>query len=244
MKKYIKNFLILTILLSFLFTIGCSFQSSKALKPVKISDKSIKYSNEKMEVDLKIPVISELKDKNIEKKLNDKIEKYILSFKEEIEKMAEEDYKAHKETPEIPYNLHSAISQYTVKYNKNGILSIPTILYSYTGGAHGMTYKVSYNFNLNDGSEILLKDLFKENIDYKSLIINEIKKQMKENKDMMYFDDAFNTVSKLEDNHPFYIEDDGIVVYYGLYEIAPYAAGIQEFKIPFTTLKDKIKFDF
>lgn len=244
MKKFNNKLNIIIILLLFLFTIGCSFQSSKTLKPVKVSDKNVKYSNEKMEVDLKIPVISELKDKNIEKKINDKIEKDILSFKEEIEKTAEEDYKAHKETPDIPYNLHSAISEYNVKYNKNGILSIPIILYSYTGGAHGMTYKVPYNYNLNDGSEILLKDLFKENIDYKSLIIDEIKKQMKENKDMMYFDDAFNTVSKLEDNHPFYIEDDGIVVYYGLYEIAPYAAGIQEFKIPFANLKDKLKFNF
>ncbi|MCX7884141.1 MAG: RsiV family protein [Caloramator sp.] len=35
-----------------------------------------------------------------------------------------------------------------------------------------------------------------------------------------------------------------MVVYYGLYEIAPYSDGIQEFKIPFANLKDKLKFNF
>ena len=35
----------------------------------------------------------------------------------------------------------------------------------------------------------------------------------------------------IEDKQKFYIQDDNIVVYFDLYDIAPYAAGIPEFKI-------------
>ena len=35
----------------------------------------------------------------------------------------------------------------------------------YTGGAHGLTTKVSYNYNLKTGKELKLKDLFKEGFD-------------------------------------------------------------------------------
>ncbi len=56
---------------------------------------------------------------------------------------------------------------------------------------------------------------------------------------------GFKTIS---DNQAFYIVDaegsvssvdyQDLVVYFGLYEIAPYASGIPEFKIPFTLIKD------
>ena len=35
----------------------------------------------------------------------------------------------------------------------------------------------------------------------------------------------------IEDKQKFYIQDDNIVVYFDLYDIAPYAAGIPEFII-------------
>ena len=34
------------------------------------------------------------------------------------------------------------------------------------------------------------------------------------------------------EDQSFYFKDDHIVVVFGLYEIAPYAAGIQEFALP------------
>ncbi|TET09608.1 MAG: DUF3298 domain-containing protein [Candidatus Atribacteria bacterium] len=37
----------------------------------------------------------------------------------------------------------------------------------------------------------------------------------------------------MSEEQPFYLIEDGIVVYFGLYEIAPYASGIRYFKIPY-----------
>ncbi|GAG74381.1 unnamed protein product, partial [marine sediment metagenome] len=68
--------------------------------------------------------------------------------------------------------------------------------------------------------------------DYLRIINQEIKRQMKLNPEA-YFDDgaAFKSVSK---EQPFYLIEDGIVIYFGLYEIAPYSSGIRYFKIPFS----------
>ena len=66
--------------------------------------------------------------------------------------------------------------------------------------------------------------------DYKKIINREIKKQIKLNP-QIYFDNGeiFKTIS---DDQTFYIIEDRIVIFFGLYEIAPYSSGIRYFKIP------------
>ncbi|MBF7084764.1 DUF3298 domain-containing protein, partial [Desulfallas sp. Bu1-1] len=46
-------------------------------------------------------------------------------------------------------------------------------------------------------------------------------------------DMGFQSISE---NHPYYIKDNYIVLCFGAYEIAPYAAGMPEFKIPIDLL--------
>ncbi len=55
---------------------------------------------------------------------------------------------------------------------------MPVTYYQYTGGAHGLTTKVSYNYNLKTGNELKLKDLFKEGFDYKSIIDKKVKEDI------------------------------------------------------------------
>lgn len=109
-------------------------------------------------------------------------------------------------------------------------------MYQFTGGAHGFTTRLAFNYNLNSGKRIGYKDLFEPCVDYKNIIISEVSRRIEMNP-QNYFDDALETVKKFTDEQPFYIKKRGIVVYYGLYEIAPYAAGIQEFFIPFSAFK-------
>ena len=84
---------------------------------------------------------------------------------------------------------------------------------------------------MKNGEILNLSDLFKDKVNYKEVINNEIRKQIE---DMVKKDKEnagvyqFTTIS---DNQKFYIQDDNIVIFFDLYEIAPYAAGIPEFKI-------------
>ncbi|GAG31008.1 unnamed protein product, partial [marine sediment metagenome] len=44
----------------------------------------------------------------------------------------------------------------------------------------------------------------------------------------------WSVFQSISEEQPFYLIEDGIVVYFGLYEIAPYTSGIRYFKIPYS----------
>jgi ABC-type Fe3+-hydroxamate transport system substrate-binding protein len=71
---------------------------------------------------------------------------------------------------------------------------------------------------------------------YKEVIVHHVRDQIIKNPNV-YFKEAMETVKDFTDEQPFYITPKGIVVVYGLYEIAPYAAGIQEFLVPFSAFQ-------
>jgi hypothetical protein len=130
--------------------------------------------------------------------------------------------------------------------NDDDYLSIYLTYYEYTGGAHGSHYDLVYNFDMATGERIELKDLFKADADYVALLNKEIQAQIeaiaKSNEEIR--GEAFNPYTgfqSISDNQQFYITDDSIVVIFGLYEIAPYAAGIPSFEIPFEKLEGVLK---
>ena len=90
----------------------------------------------------------------------------------------------------------------------------------------------AYNFNLLNGEEILLSDILKEKKDYVDIINQETKRQIELNP-QKYFSD-WSVFQSISEEQPFYLIEDGIVDYFGLYEIAPYASGIRYFKIPYS----------
>lgn len=210
----------------------------KASKKVKVSEENIEDDTEYIASKFRIPVISGLENKAIETKLNDMFKEEALNHKAEIEKIAKENFEVSKKDKEIPFLKHGAGSDYTVRYNKNNILSITMELSQYTGGAHGGAVKIGYNIDLKTGKILLLPDIFEEGFDYKGVISSEILKAIEKDKNA-YFQGAAATVKGINENRPYYIEDGNIVIYFGQYEIAPYAAGMPEFKIPFSKLKLK-----
>jgi hypothetical protein len=199
---------------------------------ITISDIVIKEDYEVLEVDITIPVIQGLEDKQVEEKINQAIQEDILNFIYQIQTESEEYLQsAKKEGEEIRKYKYIASTYYIVHYQKDNFLSLSVFYYCYTLGAHGCTVQEAYNLNLTNGEKISLPDILKEKKDYEEIINQEIKRQIQLNPEV-YFDDAvFHSISQ---EQPFYIIEDGIVVYFGLYEIAPYSSGIRYFKIPFS----------
>ena len=120
---------------------------------------------------------------------------------------------------------------FDIKKNSDNILSIMVTYYKYAGGAHGYYENVAYNIDIRNGKFLKLKDLFKEEVDYKNVINEEIRRQIEE---LIKLDEENKGVyefKSISDNQKFYIQDDNLVIYFDLYEIAPYAAGIPEFII-------------
>ena len=53
-------------------------------------------------------------------------------------------------------------------------------------------------------------------------------------------DEGFKAIIE---NQPFYIDEDGIVIYFGLYEIAPYYVGIPKFKLRFDEFSQYLNYN-
>jgi hypothetical protein len=113
--------------------------------------------------------------------------------------------------------------------------------YEFTGGAHGGTSITPFMFD-ESGKQLVLKDLFIPDSTYLETIADlarpRLKARLEENG--MYADDMFTPGTEpTEENYAvFSLSDAGITFTFGQYQVAPYAAGMQEVTIPFAELND------
>ncbi|NLY52201.1 MAG: DUF3298 and DUF4163 domain-containing protein [Firmicutes bacterium] len=205
---------------------------------VVITPKMVSWETELLAGEVKIPVITGLSDAELENFLNFQWEREINSFVEGIRAEAEA---FHRELGEeanhwLPFQ---AYVDFKIGYLDERFVSLPVVYYCYTGGAHGMSFQVSNNVDLAAGTRLNLEDLFLPGYDFCGVIAAEVNRQRAENPDY-YFDETMAETVILPD-HPFYLTSQGIVVYFGLYEIAPYSTGIPEFLIPYEYLWEGLK---
>lgn len=225
----------------FLFVINIFKVNAKALEfalkdsQIKVSTRVVKESKPYLTTELNIPVLSGLKDINIEKAINKTLYDDAISFKNSVEALALKDYNSLLKAG-IEVRPYQVITKYTLHYLKD-YLSLVVTYYQYTGGAHGIYNEVPYNYNLNTGERLQLKDIFKEGYDYKSIINKEILSEISKHPDN-YFKDAFKGI---KENQEFYLTKEGIVIYFQVYEIAPYAAGNPEFLIPYSKVSEGLR---
>jgi hypothetical protein len=239
-KIYISIINILVLLELFTLNFGVIFGEKTVNAKdtaAKISSKPIVYENEYISVNIDLPVVSGI-NSNAQKLINDRIQDEINSSKNNVEKQAIEDGEQSKKSGS-DIRQYNFTSKYKVTYNKNNILSIVLTIYQYTGGAHGSTTQVAYNFDTNTGKIGVLEDFFGEDKDYRSKILKEIRAEISK-EPQNYFIETINNLNGIAYNQNFYLEDEAVVVYFDEYEIAPYAAGIPEFRIPYSKFKNGI----
>lgn len=147
-----------------------------------------------------------------------------------------DDYE-YSVTNGFPIHQYEVIVEYTLTYNENCTLSLYFDRYEFTGGAHGMTYRNSDTWDLTRGRRMNLEDFFPQHKDFMEFVQNEINRQIAadiENDNNIYFDDYTDLVKENFNVKNFYVTDEGVVIYFQLYEIAPYVSGIRTFTIPFS----------
>lgn len=112
----------------------------------------------------------------------------------------------------------------------------------YTGGAHGSAIKTYFNLDRKAQKQIKLNDIIvagKKQQLY-DLVYQQFVSWVKANDpatDIKQYEDMWKF--KLTDNFTF--DTDGLEFQYGQYEIAPYAAGMPNFTVPYTQLNGIIK---
>jgi len=207
--------------------------------PITIKNEEYFWESDDIMITLKYPQICGLEDQTIQDNLNAVFRSAAEEAKTEGLRNAEEMRKERASAEEAGYpftpNRCETYFDYAVKYNQNGLLSVVLRNYQYTGGAHGLTVHTSRTFDLATGKEYRLKDLFTEGTDYVSLISEEVKKSMEKQGMTDLLLNPFDAIAPDED---FYLADNGLAVYFQAYEYFPYAAGIPEFEVDYSALRD------
>ncbi|MBP3930956.1 MAG: DUF3298 and DUF4163 domain-containing protein [Peptostreptococcaceae bacterium] len=215
-----------------------------------IEEKTDNENTELFKADIKYPYLKIKNNYNkkddtqskIIENINSVIIDTVTTAKDKIKKDSEEYKKSYEadsnKNNTIKYQ-YEAVYNYKTTYNKNNILSIPLTMYEFTGGAHGLTNIKSFNYDLVTGKELKLEDLFKANSNYKEFINKHIEEEIVKQPEI-YFQgqDGF---SSIKDNQDFYISDEGIVIYFSLYDIAPYSSGIPMFTITWDEIIDYLE---
>lgn len=219
---------------------------------VKIDKKVVKKDEEWISIEANIPVVTGIKDENVQNRINSMLENAGMKFIDDLEKQSKEALEYAK-TAGYDYIPYYAGITFEEKFNKNGLLSLYVVYDQYTGGAHGSHDDITYNFDLAKGELIPLSELFNADYDYKAAIDKSITAQI-ENINEQYKEEAVKNGENPEDAYApysgfsgiakdqhYYIKNSAIVIYFPLYEIAPYAAGIPEFEIPLSEIEAGIK---
>jgi hypothetical protein len=195
--------------------------------PIKIIKQSTSINLAHVKGKIEYPKFEGIKYSKAQNKINGLFLAHAQTVKASAVKLNQEG----ADTINLEGNL-SVDTQYAVKRNRNGIVSVVFTDYSYTGGAHGLYDKEAHTLDLNTGRTYQLKDLFKKGTNYTTIINAQIRAQLKTQKD--YF---WQTPFKgIPTNQRFYLTNQGIVIYFGLYEYTPYANGMPEFFIPYSKI--------
>jgi hypothetical protein len=193
-----------------------------------VGEKSIIKNLDYLKEDIKIPQLIAGSDEKKISLINNVINNNILPKVEDAEKTSKEYFGGQgQEKPTFPYEIYS---RYKITQDNNLLLSLYNDYYEYLGGAHGITTRTSYTIDKEKESLITLKELFVPGYLYSDIINKNIKEEISKNPDN-YFDSG-KAFKGINENQSFYIEGDDLVIYYQLYDIAPYVFGFPEFKIP------------
>lgn len=108
-----------------------------------------------------------------------------------------------------------------VLYNANGLLTLATSYYGYTGGAHGNYYSVMHNFDLAKGAQLVYDDVLREESKAKILALLRAAEGN--------YEDIYPTTNIA-------LRRDGILFNFPPYEIASYADGEIEVLLPYAKI--------
>lgn len=129
----------------------------------------------------------------------------------------------------FPYEYDSRIH---VTMNQDDIFSGYLEEYIFTGGAHGNTTRTAFTYDSRTLESRTLCSFMKEE-NCMMCISEQIIQQINSSGQIDdYFPEYATLVPQTLDAKNFYITPQGVVVYFNLYDIAPYVSGIREYVIP------------
>ena len=210
---------------------------------VEIAGKPIKESNKKLmyEVEAQYPQITGGNNPNFEKfnqAARASVTSKVAKFKKDMAPQAGED----EPRPEGSMGSDLTVS-YDIALAQDDLVSVEFNVGSYyQGAAHPNSYSEVINYDLKNGKQLKLADLFKPGAKYLQAIATYCIAELKKDKDKGLLDGIFEKgASPTADNYKSWtITRRGFGINFDSYQVGPYAAGPQFVLVPYSTLKDLI----
>ena len=217
---------------------------------IEIVNKQIKESNKKLmyEIDANYPQLTGGSNPNTEKLnqlLRSIVTKKVAEFKKEMAPKPDEE-------PRPEGSMGSDITiAYRVALAQDDLASIQFDVGSYyQGAAHPNSYTEVVNYDLKNGKQLKLSDLFKTGAKYlqalSSHCIDDLKKQSKAKGSASMLDDSSiqSGAGPTPKNYDSWtITKRGLGINFDAYQVGPYAAGPQFVMVPYSAIKDQVNPD-
>ena len=260
-KFFPTKVLLLIILLLIVLTAGCSSKEVVTSPPSKTTETetpspiqiSHKVYAETLRDDEDGTILLELKitypeiknpgnDSSISK-INEyyevQLDDFITNIISEGLAIARED-KEFAKSAEYEFRPHEYNRSFSIRYNGNNLLSVLSLQYQNTGGAHPNSFWCSETFNVSTGKKLTLPDILGgSREDALNMVYETVLAQIKETEGtdkFIFFEDCKNNARNYYSEDDFVLTENSFMFYYQLYTLAPYAVGFPVFEIPFAKL--------
>ena len=118
----------------------------------------------------------------------------------------------------------------------------------HSGAAHGIPYKIFRLYDRETGEELYLDDILASSEEELNAIVTRKFEERYKKDEISEGNFGFGYISRnagfMEDHHlkagAYYLTEEGLVYYFGVYEVAGYAEGMPEVLIPYDELEWKI----
>lgn len=162
--------------------------------------------------------------------INNLIKEDVINFRDSFSR-EEQDYNATvADNNPSEIRIYSAFSTFAVTFNKNHLLSVLVSVVGYPGNTFPRYNELyNYNYDLLTGNTIQLKDIFNPGVDYIKVITDYVRYKINQNQDL-YLE---NVEFFITDDQAFYLDDDGLIVYFDPGQIAREEFGTSKFKLSF-----------
>ena len=210
---------------------------------VELTSKQIKESNKKLmyEIAAHYPQLNGGNNPNFEKfnqVARALVTKKVAGFKKDMQPEENEE-------PRPEGSMGSDLSiGYSVILAQDDLLSIKFDVGSYyQGAAHPNSYSDVINYDLKNGKELKLADLFKPGAKFLPVLaaysIGDLKKQA-EAKGLLDDQIESGAAPQAKNYQSWNISRRGLGINFDAYQVGPYAAGPQFVMVPYSALKDLI----
>jgi|GEM_PF-255577 len=213
---------------------------------VELVSKQVKESNKKLmyEIAAQYPQLNGGSNSNFEKfnqVVRGSVMKKVTEFKKNMQ--PEED-----EEPRPEGSMGSDLTiAYTIALAQDDLVSIQFNVGSYfQGAAHPNSYTEVINYDLKNGKQLKLSDLFKPGVKYlqpiASYCIADLKKQQatEQGKGLTASEIDTGAAPVAKNYQSWTITKKGLGINFDAYQVGPYAAGPQFVMVPYTNLKELI----